>query len=223
MLVIKRDFFKYTGLILALVVSICLPYLFRPYHFLGTGHSLVHTLIGESVFWILYLLLYINVRAGEQVPFLSFTNGQSVLTSIGWGIIIFISLYIAVIIYGLLYFAIAKAHPPHEEIMDRVSKFPVWLKLLLCIRAGVTEETFFRGYGISRIESLTGSKVAAVAITTLFFGFGHLIYGTVNHVLGTMVIGFILTMYYLKTRNLLSCIIAHFLFDAIAMLFVHHS
>ena len=59
------------------------------------------------------------------------------------------------------------------------------------------------------------------SIAVIIFAAGHLAYGTLNHFLGALVIGVVLTIYYVKTKNIVANIAAHFLFDIISLLLLH--
>jgi len=46
---------------------------------------------------------------------------------------------------------------------------PVWLLTITCLRAGVGEELFYRGYAIERLQALGLSCFWAAAIPVLIF------------------------------------------------------
>lgn len=86
--------------------------------------------------------------------------------------------------------------------------------LLTVIRAGVSEEIFYRGFALERIESLSGSKWIAATIVILLFAAFHYRQGLAG-VFIALVTGAILTGFYLWKRDLLAAITAHFLVDFI--------
>ena len=210
--------YKYAGLLVALV----LPLLFSFFHFSFFHDSpILDSLVKEVIFWSLFLLLFIIVKYGERESFAALGFQHNFFRSIGLSLLILVSIYGAVIVYGILYFMITKTRPPHEPMMDKLAHFPAWFKVMLAFRAGVVEETFFRGYAISRLQQLTGNKVVAIVVPVILFAAGHLAYGTLNHFLGALVIGIVLALYYVKTKNIVANITAHFLFDIISLLLLH--
>ena len=96
---------------------------------------------------------------------------------------------------------------------------------LLVVVVAVAEETIFRGYIILRFESLTGSSVAAVALSSLIFALGHGYEGTA----GVITVGFLglfFALVYLSRRSLVAPIVMHFLQDFTGIVLVpllkHH-
>lgn len=86
--------------------------------------------------------------------------------------------------------------------------------LLTVIRAGVSEEIFYRGYLLERMESLSGSKWAAGAISVVAFAGFHYSQGWPGIVIAG-VLGAAMTGLYWWKRALLPLIIAHFMVDFI--------
>jgi uncharacterized protein len=80
------------------------------------------------------------------------------------------------------------------------------------LRAGVAEEIFYRGFAIERLQSLTGSKVLAGLVPLIIFAASHYRQG-VGGIVAVFVLGGILTACYMKFRDLLANITAHFLGD----------
>ena len=85
---------------------------------------------------------------------------------------------------------------------------------LAVVRAGFCEEVLYRGYAIERLQSLTGSKWIAAGISLTLFAAFHFRQGVAGVFLA-LVLGSILTAFYLWKRDLLSNIAAHFLVDFI--------
>lgn len=89
------------------------------------------------------------------------------------------------------------------------SLFVVSLSML---RAGVAEEVFYRGFAIERLQSLTGNKVLAALVPLTIFALSHYPQG-VGGIVAVFVLGGILTLLYMKYRDLVANITAHFLGD----------
>jgi membrane protease YdiL (CAAX protease family) len=88
----------------------------------------------------------------------------------------------------------------------------LWVTTLIVIRAGIAEEVFYRGYAMMRIEALTGkSWIAALVPLALFAGF-HYRLGAPGMIIA-LVLGAVLTGFFLWKRNLVANMFAHFLVD----------
>jgi membrane protease YdiL (CAAX protease family) len=88
---------------------------------------------------------------------------------------------------------------------------PLWLKLLIVLSAMVVEELFFRSFLQTRV-----GPVAA----TLMFTAAHGVYGQPLVLVGILVISTVLSITFALYRNVLPCIVAHGVFDAIQMFIV---
>jgi membrane protease YdiL (CAAX protease family) len=88
----------------------------------------------------------------------------------------------------------------------------LWVVTLLMLRAGVAEEIFYRGYAIERLQSLSGSRMLTVLLPLILFAAAHYRQG-VGGIVAAFVLGGIFTAFYMKFRDLLANITAHFLAD----------
>ena len=80
------------------------------------------------------------------------------------------------------------------------------------LRAGVTEEVFYRGYAHERLQSLTGRRSLAVVLTIIPFALFHFRQGPAG-ILIAGVMGLILALIYLKRRSLPAVMFTHFTVD----------
>jgi membrane protease YdiL (CAAX protease family) len=215
-MVMTRNLYKIIGLFISLV----LPLFLVSFKIHCSGNQVVNLLLKEGIIWLFFIALLIIARYGEKDPILFNASNINFITIAGISVLIVLSMIAVSIIYRVLYALVLRSHPPHEELLDKLLKFPVWLKLLIVLRAGIIEETFFRAYGITRIQQLTNNKFLAFIIPLLFFAACHYSYGTLNHVTGALLLGIILSVYYLKTKSLLPNIIGHAFFDVLG-LFIH--
>jgi membrane protease YdiL (CAAX protease family) len=93
-----------------------------------------------------------------------------------------------------------------------MSKLSMGTLTLVCLRAGVAEEVFFRGYIYERLATLTQNKGFAVTLSAIPFALCHFSQGWAG-VLIAFVGGGVLMATYLWKKNLTSNIIAHFAID----------
>jgi len=173
---------------------------------------------GRELFWwaqVLLVLLY--VRTVERRP----------LTSIGFrlpdrktyliGIAASIALVVGVgVVVGILLSALQML--PAAGTMQAMRDPPNLFGLAAAARAGVAEELFFRGYGIERLDELTGSRYLAAAITLILFTLAHLTLESFPLVLVAACAGSVLTVLYLWRRDLACNMIAHTLTDILGLL-----
>jgi membrane protease YdiL (CAAX protease family) len=88
---------------------------------------------------------------------------------------------------------------------------PLGVKLLIVASAMIVEELFFRSFLQTRV-----GPVAA----TLMFTAAHGAYGQPLMLIGILVISTVLSITFARFRNVLPCIAAHGVFDAIQMFVV---
>lgn len=91
---------------------------------------------------------------------------------------------------------------------------PLWAVALAVLRAGTVEEIFYRGYALERLRSLTGNWLWYAAAPLVLFAAFHFRQGYAG-ILIAFVLGGILTLMYLKWRDLLANMVTHFLVDFI--------
>lgn len=154
-------------------------------------------------------LLWI-VRSREGLPLSSIGIGPAGLwRSLAWGWACFV-LVVAGLAACLGLFAVLGVHYGEGGSVS----VSLWATALTVARAGVAEEVFYRGYAIERLEALTGKTWIAALISLIFFAAFHYRQGWPG-VLIALVVGAILTGFYLWKRNLVANIIAHFTIDFI--------
>lgn len=89
---------------------------------------------------------------------------------------------------------------------------PVWAMAVTVLRAGVTEEAFYRGYAIERLQAFVGGPWAAAVLTSIPFALFHYAQGPA----GMLIAGsasLVLSATYIRRRDLLANMIAHFTVD----------
>jgi len=164
--------------------------------------------------WVCIAAVCLIIRRGEKLPFSSVGLGTSRWSkSLGWGVV----LTVGIIVVGSIPDVIAVlTHFQPNEFARQLTRLPAWLLTLTCVRAGVGEELFYRGYAIERLQALGLSRFWAAVIPILIFSVGHWTTGWQN-VVTAFIIGSLLAAFYLWRRDLLANMIAHFLVDFIGV------
>jgi len=105
------------------------------------------------------------------------------------------------------------------EGIERLMDIPILIRVILVLSAGITEEIFFRGYAIERLTKITGGniKIGAFVGYTIFVLI-HIIFWGIGGTIQIALWSIIITLIYIKQRNLWACIIMHILNDAYAFL-----
>jgi len=168
----------------------------------------------ESLMWVCIAAVCLITRCGEKLPFSSIGLGTWRWSkSLGWGVV----LTVGIIVVGSIPDLIAVlTHFQPNEFARQLTRLPVWLLTLTCVRAGVGEELFYRGYAIERLQALGFNRFWAAAIPLLIFSIGHWTTGWQN-VVTAFWVGSMLAVFYLWRRDLLANMTAHFLVDFIGV------
>lgn len=168
----------------------------------------------ESLMWLCIGAVCLIIRRGEKLQFGSVGLGTSRWSkSLGWSVV----LTVAMIVVGSIADVIAiLSHYQNNQFAQQLSRLPVWILTLTCLRAGVGEELFYRGYAIERLQALGLSGFWAAAIPVLIFSIGHWTSGWPN-IIVALLEGSVLTIFYEWRRDLLANMIGHFLVDFIGV------
>jgi uncharacterized protein len=176
----------------------------------GENHSNWQVLGREfAIFLLVGLLLWI-VKRWELRPLTSIgLRVDTLRTSLLRGLLL------AVILLAVtvgLYLLLRRVGVHLGEDRGSVFHPSLWVVTVSMLRAGVAEEIFYRGFAIERLQSLTGSKLLAGLVPLTIFAVSHYRQG-VGGIVAVFVLGGILTAFYIKFRDLLANITAHFLGD----------
>ena len=98
------------------------------------------------------------------------------------------------------------------------------IAVLSMVLIGFVEEMIFRGF-LFKAMLANGNKAAAIIVSSVTFGIGHLVnlfagqasFDTVMQVIFAVSWGFILTMVFYKSKSLIPCIIAHAMIDVFSV------
>ena len=164
----------------------------------------------ETLLWVSAITLLLIIRRGERLPLTSIGLGTSRWwKSILWGLVIAVASAAA---GGVLTALTGYGHGPGSAAFE---KLPLWLITLIVLRAGVVEELFYRGFAIERLQAVGLKPAWAAGIPLVIFALGHWTGGAAN-ILIALVLGAILSAFYLWRRDLVANMIGHGTVDFIA-------
>jgi membrane protease YdiL (CAAX protease family) len=205
---LKSPVSTYCGLAIALFASPAITIIYR----LLTGEN---SSDGQVVARELYSfaavgLLMLVITRWESLPLTSIglrfdAIGKSLLRGLCFTVIILAATI------GLFFALKALGIHLGEDRAGAFHPSPLVVTLSM-LRAGVAEEIFYRGYAIERLQSLTGNKLVAALVPLVLFAAAHYRQG-IGGIIAVFVLGAIFTALYLKFRDLLANITAHFLAD----------
>jgi len=133
------------------------------------------------------------------------------LLDFAWGVLMFL---LAISAMAEVVPVVNRHLPAINVRLDRISLFNGWT-LVFC--ASIFEELYFRGYLIERFEIVTGKTWIAATASLILFAAGHLPSWGPAGVVRNLVWGAFVTALYLLRRNLIVCIMMHFLQDALSI------
>jgi membrane protease YdiL (CAAX protease family) len=200
--------FTWVGLFISLFGFIAVRFAFRGF---GASDSITANLWRELVVWIMAAFLIVLVRFGEGLPLSSIRLGTAPWReSIRYGCILTglcgVTAWIVIMFTGY-------GHGPGSVEFNKV---PIWFETLAVIRAGIVEELFFRGYAIERLESIGCGRVLSAAIPLAIFAGTHWT-GGIPNVIIALVVGLVITLFYLWRRDLVANMIGHGLSDFLGL------
>jgi membrane protease YdiL (CAAX protease family) len=195
------------GLFFSLFSMLVIRQLFRV---LAPEPSVTQTLAREGCMFASAGLLLWLVRWGEGLPLRSVGIGTSpVWKSLAWGLVIAVACLLPAA--GL----VMLTGSGHGAASQAFAKLPLWVVFLVVVRAGVVEELFYRGYAIERLQALGFGRTPSWLVPLAIFSIAHWTGGAAN-ILIALVLGGILTAFYLWRRDLVANMFGHFLVDFVA-------
>src|SRR5438128_4284801 len=195
------------GLFLSLFAMVVIRYAFA---FFVPEITFASAILKETLIWTSVAALLVIIRRGERLSFRSIGLGTCRWwKSIAWGLVI--AIVSAGVVGGLAYLT-GYGHGPGSAAFE---KLPLWLITLIVLRAGVVEELFYRGYAIERLQAVGLKPAWAAGIPLVIFALGHWTGGAAN-ILIALVLGAILSAFYLWRRDLVANMIGHGTVDFVA-------
>lgn len=195
-----------TWIVLLFVMLVFLP-IRQITHWVSPTLTTASASLREALILITAAALLVYIRRVEGLSLRSVGLGTSVWwKSIAWGLV-------TAILCGAAGAAVALLTKFNGGTAAReMARLPLWLVVIIVLRAGFVEELFFRGFAIERLSAMGWPRYAAALFPLTVFALLHLYNGAAN-VLLAFVLGAILAAFYLWRRDLVANIIAHFVVD----------
>ena len=141
----------------------------------------------------------------------------SVKTNILFTVLGLVSIYIAAIILNII---LAQFNfNDSNKIVEIIQQLPEFILVFGVIFAPFSEELFFRAYLTRRLE-FKFLKYSGVLMSAILFSIVHLTYGSVYEFFGTLLIGLILAIIYVRSKSITPCILIHMIFNLTSLLII---
>jgi membrane protease YdiL (CAAX protease family) len=151
---------------------------------------------------------------GRQLGFFTPRPAREAAIGLGLGLLAWPALIACLLLVAGLLFAFGGENLlPHDPpaLVVWIAGLPIWLKVAVALSAGVVEEVFFRGFLQPRV---------GIGVSTLLFALAHLSYDQPFMLVGITVLSLFFSGLVWWRQNLWPAIAAHFLFDAVQLLFL---
>jgi membrane protease YdiL (CAAX protease family) len=145
---------------------------------------------------------YLNIR--KEHRFTAVMLGVAIGVG-GWAITIALAMAVGLILSEL------KLLPTDIEpspVVPWMAALPFWQKATIVFSAMTVEEAFFRGWLQKRV---------GLVISTVVFVVAHAGYGQPLMMIGISIVSIVIGITFYRTKNLVPCIVAHGVFDAIQL------
>jgi membrane protease YdiL (CAAX protease family) len=129
-----------------------------------------------------------------------------------WGVLAAIAMLIIVIAIGFILYSLGYDQEDLSNVDVLAGNLSIASMAFIIIIQSFSEEVFFRGFLLEKIDSVAGEKMA-IFVTALLFGLAHMSYGKIYPVIMPVIMGFLLGFVVFKTKNLYSAIVAHMAFN----------
>ena len=184
--------------------------------FFGDPSRFFRALIGQALFWLLAALVIAIVVFWERRPLASLWLQPLRWQSIAWGLAL-VAVHVVVLFPAGEWVRTAAGLPGLVQGMDAAMAFPLSVRIVGIVTAGVVEELLFRGYTITRLTLLTGNVWLAAALAVVGFGALHIPGWGWGFVIGGLFGGVVTTAFFVWSKDLLAMMVFHVSVDALGM------
>lgn len=175
---------------------------------------LFSSVITVLIFLVVPIIWYLLVNRYSIKEMLSYLKLRSerIDEAFLWGILAAITMLVIVFIIGFALYSFGYDQEDLSNVDVLAGNLSIASMAFIIIVQSFSEEVFFRGFLLDKIDSVAGEKMA-IFVTALLFGLAHMSYGKIYPVIMPVIMGFLLGFVVFKTKNLYSAIIAHMAFN----------
>jgi membrane protease YdiL (CAAX protease family) len=205
----KRRWVMLLGLTIALLAPFAATFLPQPADFAERA------LRGSVVSAAITIVVLIIVVVLERQPLSSIGFKRLGWGALGFGLLGLIACFLSNPLSGLILHAVGGKEPVDQ--IRQLGGLPVWILMILPFRAAITEEILFRGYAMTRVQALTGSRFLAFILPAALFCVAHAPFFGLAYALAVGPLAIVLGLLFLWRKNLWANIIAHAGVDAVGL------
>lgn len=169
--------------------------------------------IGTPLIWYLFVNRYSLRKMFSSLKL----QRENIDSAFLWGIVAAVVMLGIVFVIGILLYVAGVDQSNLSNIEDLATNLSVASMIFIIIFQSISEEIFFRGFLLEKIESAAGTNIA-IFITAVLFGLAHMSYGKIYPTIMPIIMGILLGYIVVKTKNLVSAITAHMAFNFISFI-----
>lgn len=183
--------------------------------------QLFFVFIGLIIIPILWYILVNRISLKEMFARVQLKQEEWDLALL-WGVITVIFAFALIVMIGLIYMYVTNIDTKTlSNIPDLQLLFSIPSLYILVTLQPFCEEFFYRGFLFEKITKMT-SPFIAIVITSVLFGISHLSYTHAYAAVTAVILGLLLALVVVKTKNLFSAIFAHVVINIVSLtLFIY--
>ncbi|WP_299029408.1 type II CAAX endopeptidase family protein [uncultured Thermanaerothrix sp.] len=166
--------------------------------------------------WAVTLILLAILLFWEKQPLTSIGFKKMSWQDVGWGLVGFVVGAFSFVATTPIVTALGLGTTSGG--INQLAEIPLGLRIGVVLTAGITEEILSRGYPIERLYALTHRLGLSALIAYAAFVLLHIPFWGLGGTLQIGVWSIVVTLLYVKRRNLPACILMHILNDAYAFI-----
>ncbi|HXF86240.1 MAG TPA: type II CAAX endopeptidase family protein [Anaerolineales bacterium] len=210
----KQHLLTFTGLFIALGLPFVLDLLLsKRLENVAFSSQAIFSILKD---WILVFVLAGIIIFGERQPLASIGIKKMSWRDVLWGILGFMIGALSFVLTAPLVSALGLGTTSGG--ISQLAQTPILLRIGIVLTAGITEEILFRGYPIERLHALTGRLGLSAGIAYVVFVLLHIPFWGLGGAIQIGIWSLIVTLLYVKRRNLPACMLMHILNDAYAFI-----
>ncbi len=177
-------------------------------------------MLTESAIW-LYAALVVGIALRwERRPLSGIGLRKLTFGTVGFGLGGAAALFLVGQLGGFVVYTLLRQPAHSDSEVAAMTGGSVLYAMFLAVRAGVIEETLFRGLAIEQLTTLTGNRLLAAGIALVAFILIHMLRFDRAQLVPIGMVSIVLTGLYLWRRDLIANIIAHSVLDGVGLVTV---